>query len=396
LGFSLYGQITRQTSIALNVHMDRSPAFSSRGPEWATRSMLRLTRSMATGSVYVAGGAPGTAVAAGRGTGTVSGSVFADWNANGLPDADESLLEGIPLRLGSSQSATSREGQFAFLNVPVGLREVGLDTGALPIDYDPPSVTAVRLELLRGETKRVLFGLIPLGMIEGQVVRDANGNRRADPGDEPMDAAVVVLDGGARSEQVRRGRFRFDAVRSGEHLVKLLVESLPDGAVVAGPAEAKIVLGRDSLSASVPFLVSIEKRPEIRKVFPPRVGAAPAADPGTAIPRPPAGRAPAAPRSVAPGGASPRPRAAPAAAGFAIQIAALSDPSRARELVRSLIASGLGAYLVLPQTSEPGGLYRVRVGPYATRAAAARANAPLEKARGEKLWIVREPDVRGR
>jgi hypothetical protein len=389
LNLGLNGQMTRLTSIAFNVNLDRSARLSGVGSPWTTRSMLRVVRSVPTGSVYVAGTSVVSAVAAGRGTGTVSGSVFADWNANGIADADEGLLEGIPLRIGPSQSVTSRDGQFAFLNVPVGLREIGLDTSALPIDFDPPAVAAVQVELLRGDTKRVLFGLIPLGTIQGQVTRDANANRRADPGEEPVDGAIVILDGGARSEQVRKGRFRFDAVRSGEHLVKLLVESLPEGAVIAGDAEVKTVLGRDSLNASIPFLVSIEKRPEIRKVFPPRIGAGPPPDP-----RPSSGPPTAAGRP-APTGIAAAP-ARPVAGQFAIQIAAVGDQAGARELVRSLKASGLGAYLVSPPTGEPGGLYRVRVGPYPTRAAAARATAPLETIRGEKLWIVRDADVTGR
>jgi cell division septation protein DedD len=421
LNFGLNGQINRQTSIALNVNLDRAAGPAIVGTPWTTRSMLRVIRSVPTGSAYMANSAVFSAAASGRGTGTVSGSVFADWNANGVADPGESSLEGIPLRIGPSQSATSRDGQFAFLNVPVGLREVGLDTSALPIDFDPPAVTAVQIELLRGETKRVLFGLIPLGKIQGQVIRDANSNGRADPGEEPVDGAIVVLDGGARSEQVRKGRFRFDGVRSGEHLVKLLVESLPEGAVIAGDAEVRTVLARESLSSEIPFLVSIEKRPEIRRVFPPRGGAGMAPGAATRPERPPAGRPqpaalPSAPPIVAPAPApvrpAPRPSASaserpsdepkvaaapanaagsrPPAGQYAIQIAALSDPLRARDLVRKLRASGLTAYLVSPSAGDPDALFRVRVGPYRTRAAALRANVGLEKARGEKLWVIKE------
>jgi cell division septation protein DedD len=411
LNFGLNGQMTRLTSIAFNVNLDRSARLAGAGAPWMTRSILRVVRSVPTGSVYVASNGVVPAAAAARGTGTVSGAVFADWNANGIADPGETSLEGIPLRLGSNQSLTSREGQFAFLNVPVGLREIGLDTSALPIDFDPPAVTAVQIELLRDDTKRVLFGLIPLGTIQGQVIRDANANNRADPGEEPVDG-IVVLDGGARSEQVRKGRFRFDAVRSGEHLVKLLLESLPEGAVIAGNAEVKTVLARESMSVEVPFLVSIEKRPEIRKVFPPRGGAgAPAARrpgrPSAALPEPPTG-APAPARQAPPPSASvaqrppnarnveaPRaqanaPGSPPPAAQYAIQIAALSDPLRARDLLRSLKASGLPAYLVSPLAGDPDALFRVRVGPYRTRAAALRANAALEKSRGEKLWVIKD------
>ena len=80
----------------------------------------------------------------------------------------------------------------------------------------------VDIELDRGATRRVSFGLIPLGSVRGRVIRDANGNGKVDPGEEPIDGAVLVLDGGRRSEQVRRGVYRFDSIRSGDHVVSLL------------------------------------------------------------------------------------------------------------------------------------------------------------------------------
>ena len=81
----------------------------------------------------------------------------------------------------------------------------------------------------------------------------------------------------------RRGR---DATAStpfaaGAHLVKLLIESLPEGAVITGDAEVQAILSRDALAADVTFVVSIEKRPEIRKVFPPRGGGATSANTAT-------------------------------------------------------------------------------------------------------------------
>jgi hypothetical protein len=58
-------------------------------------------------------------------------------------------------------------------------------------------------------------------------VRDANGNGRVDPGEEPIDGVILVLDRGARSEQVRKGAYRFDSIRSGDHVVSLIQASLP-------------------------------------------------------------------------------------------------------------------------------------------------------------------------
>jgi cell division septation protein DedD len=407
LGFGLNGQLSREMTIGLNINVDRSVSPNFGGTPWISRSTLRVTRTLPTGSVYLTNTGIVAASTSGRGTGTISGSVFADWNANGLPDPGENALEGIPLRLGGGGSTTGRDGQFSFLNVPVGMREVGLDTGALPIDFDPPAVTHLDIEISRGDTRRVAFGLIPLGSIEGRIIRDANKNGTADPGEEPIDGAIVVLDGGARSELARNGRYRFDAVRSGAHVIKLLVDSLPEGAVIAGDPEVPAVLSRESMAAGVSFLVSVDKRPEIRRVFPPRgSGAAAAARPPA---RPPVARSSstgASPSSAQPSsariaGAMARTSAVasavtPAVFGrsdgagaFTIQIAALNDPLRARDMVDALKATGMPAYLVPPPTSDPDAPYRIRVGPYSTRVAAQETAAALEKSRGEKLWVTK-------
>ncbi len=424
LGFGLNGQLSRRTTVALNINLDRSPSPSLSGSPWISRSILRVTRALPTGSVRVADGVRVSESVARRGTGTVSGSVFADWNANGVADQGENSLEGIPLRLGSGHSTTGRDGQFAFLSVPVGVLEVALDTSALPVDFDPPPVTAVQLQLSRGDSKHVAFGLIPLGAIHGRVIRDVNGNGKADPNEEPIEGAIVILDGGARSEQARRGRYRFDSVRSGSHLVKLLVESLPEGARIAGDAEVPAELTREALTKEISFVVAIEKHPEIRKAFPPRGGGAAttagvrtqpriaSARPSAASPGVRTGPATAepigsgtksstyvsAPRGTA-AGVKPPPRAGSTAPpdrasdspAFAVQVAALSDPLRARDVVNELKATGMPAYLVSPPAADPDAPYRVRLGPYSTRTAAQEIASAMEKKRGEKLWVTKEP-----
>ncbi len=95
------GQMSRSTTLAFNVNLDRTPVFASAGSPWVTRSMVRVTRNLPTGSVYMANTIASAAAESGRGTGTVSGLVFADWNANGVQDAGERALEGIPMRLGN-------------------------------------------------------------------------------------------------------------------------------------------------------------------------------------------------------------------------------------------------------------------------------------------------------
>src|SRR4029453_8601598 len=233
--------------------------------------------SFSTGTARaVPAGSMTAAVSRPRGSGHIIGVVYTDWNGNAVQDPDETPLENIPVRvLAVSAVMTRRDGEFSFLNVPAGPQQVGLDTSALPVDFDPPVVSSVDLELDRGATRRASFGLLPLGSVRGRVIHDINGKGKVEPGEEPMEGAVVVLDRGARSEQVRRGTYRFDSIRSGDHVISLLKESLPEGAVITGASEVPVALNRTQLSVDIDFAVVVQKRPETRKVFPPRGGAPP-------------------------------------------------------------------------------------------------------------------------
>ena len=403
--FGFNGQLAQDTTFSVTLTADRMPLLFGIGSPWTTRSMVRVTRMFSTGAARVTA-APGfTAAARSRGTGTIVGRVYTDWNGNATQDPDEEPLENIPLKItGSGSVTTRRDGEYAFLDVPTGPQQVGLDKAAVPIDFDPPAISAVDIELDRGSTRSVSFGLIPLGTVRGRVIRDANGNGKVDPGEEPINGAVLVLDRGSRSEEMRRGVYRFDSIRSGDHVVSLVKESLPEGAVIIGATDVPLALKRNQLTVDVDFLVTIEKRPETRKVFPSRSGApGPSAGRGsTEAPAPP--RTPAGPSSAPPPpsaaarpavpspGPSARATAAPSdASRYAVQVAALSDPLRARVMAETLSAAGFPAYVVPPGPSDPDGPYRVRVGRYRTRQAASGAAATLQKLRGEKLWVINEP-----
>ena len=267
LGFN--GNVTSRTSVGVDVYLDRATTTSLSGNPWATRLMVRLVHTLPTGAAYTAGGSGLFRSAPLRAVATVKGLVYADWNANGIQDAGEDPVAGVPLRIEAVGAAeSSRNGEFLFKNVPDGLHDVGLDLGALPIDFDAPAIPRLQVALSGHDTRQVAFGLIPLGSIRGRVVRDLNGNGIADSTEPAIDDAVVVLDGGKRSERSKRGKYAFEAVQSGEHSVTLLAESLPDGALIAGEATQVATLGRGRTAIDVPFLVSLEKREEIRKVFP--------------------------------------------------------------------------------------------------------------------------------
>lgn len=389
IGFN--GYVTSRTSLGVDVYVDRATVSSSTGNPWATRSMVRLVQTLPTGQAYSSAGSGLFRSAPVRAVATVKGVVYVDWNGNGFQDAGENTVAGVPLKIEAVGIAeTARNGEFQFRNVPDGLHEVGLDLGALPIDFDAPAIPRLQVALSGRDTRVVAFGLIPLGAIRGSVVRDLNGNGAADTTEPAIDDAVVILDGGKRSERSQRGGYAFNAVPGGEHTVTLVAESLPDGALVAGESTRVATLERDRMTAEVPFLVSIETRPEIRKVFPgatDSVPKAPAREDGKkdGKPAPNATKPEVARAPSAAAGATIALSAAPGR--FALQVAAFDDPIRARRMVADLIDKGLPAFLVEPPPSDPNAPYRVRVGMYASRIDAERASGTVGRLTGVKVWV---------
>lgn len=63
---------------------------------------------------------------------------------------------------------------------------------------------------------------------------------------------------------------------------------------------------------------------------------------------------------------------------FVVQVAALSDAAKARELQAKIAGGGLKAYTEVVQTAK-GPVTRVRVGPYATREAAEKGRQQLQR-----------------
>jgi hypothetical protein len=389
--FGLNGEFLRNTTIGLNIYADRLPhgATGASGDSWIARSSVRVTRSFPTSSPR-AGSAIGSAMARHGGTGSLGGMVYSDWNSNGVQDPEDQPLENIPVRLMNlGHATTSRAGEFAFINVPIGMQQVGIDLSSLPVDFDPPPVPQVQLSLGRGETKRLAFGLVPLGTVAGRVVRDANGNGTADAGDQPIDGPIVVLNAGARSEQARRGQFRFDAVRSGEHTLELLAESLPPGSEILGDPRVKVAIGREALVSETTFVVNVGERPEIRRVFAGRdssTSTAPATPrPATRAPATATGRPAATPPHAAVGR---QPPPQPAPGQYSIQVGAFRRRSRGVALVQSLKNAGFAAYLVVPTPADPLAPYKVRVGSYDTAPDAESDVQALEARLKQKVWLV--------
>jgi hypothetical protein len=269
LSVGLSGQIARNTRLSIDCYADRSPSPILAGSPWTTRTMVRLARSFPFGTARSSSLAH--APARSGPTGRITGVVFADWDGDGELDPDEETVEGVSIAVAGHGTVTSgTDGRFSFASVPVGENVVALDVSTLPADYDPPAGPERAVVISRNHASDVPVGLLPLASVAGAIYQDADSDGQLSPGDMPIDGAVVVLDDGARTEVTRAGRFRFDAIRMGVHPVSVLAGSLPDGAQLIGSATVTAELARNKDANGIVFLVKLEKRPEVRKVFPPR------------------------------------------------------------------------------------------------------------------------------
>jgi cell division septation protein DedD len=99
------------------------------------------------------------------------------------------------------------------------------------------------------------------------------------------------------------------------------------------------------------------------------------------------GGPPAAPRASTPARAAAAPRPAASSAGFRVQVLSVSSRADAETEAARLSRRGLPAR-VEPGTGPRGTVYRVRVGPFPTRAEAEEATRRLSSEGRRDTWIV--------
>ncbi|HXG88693.1 MAG TPA: SPOR domain-containing protein [Vicinamibacterales bacterium] len=145
-------------------------------------------------------------------------------------------------------------------------------------------------------------------------------------------------------------------------------------AVAAAPSGAGSATANEDLSYPDRLAKSEMPREQLRETPPP------APTPAPAPAAPPAAPAPTTNAPVTP--------AEPVGAGFAIQLAALSQRDEAQGIARRLTGKGYPAYVLAPDAGAPA-VFRVRVGKFKDRREAETVKTRLEKEEQFKPWIVR-------
>ena len=161
------------------------------------------------------------------------------------------------------------------------------------------------------------------------------------------------------------------------------VETLAKPDSTAGrpsPAQENAAAARENTSASKATAAkAAEKAPAVRQ---------------EPAPTPTARTEPRVPDSLPPASTTPAVEpaapadAAPAAGGFAVQVAALNVRSEADAMAKRLTSKGYSAYVLAAATGNPA-VFRVRIGSYKTRREAEAMAAKLQQEEQIKPWVTR-------
>ena len=145
----------------------------------------------------------------------------------------------------------------------------------------------------------------------------------------------------------------------------------PSKAPDAKPA-AKPPVVEQKMAAAPPPAVSVAPAPAKET---PQETPAPKAEPQPVAPAKPAAESPAKP-TAKPVKPAPKPKPKPAGGQFVVQVIALADAEKAKQLQSKIAEAGIKSYTEVVKTAK-GDVTRVRAGPYATREAAEQAREQL-------------------
>ena len=152
-------------------------------------------------------------------------------------------------------------------------------------------------------------------------------------------------------------------------------DAVADAKEVTAP-KAEVLPKADPAAVAKPEAKPVETAPAAESKADSKAEAKPVAK---AEPKPQPKAAPVKTESAAKpkDAAKDKPKAS-ASGSFVIQVAALSDTAKAKELQAKIAGGGMKAYTEVVQTAK-GPVTRVRIGPYSSREAAEKARTQLQK-----------------
>ncbi|WP_332816934.1 MSCRAMM family protein [Sphingopyxis sp.] len=152
--------------------------------------------------------------------GQVIADVWMDDNGDGIRQAGETALPGVPLTAGNAtvEAATDKQGRATIDGLePFRPVLIGIDAGSLPDPYVQPALPGVVVSPRPGVATRVALPMVAAGEIEGTVRRDG-GNPI-----EGLSLELVDAEGRVRATTLTEfdGYFLFESVAYGRYTVRL-------------------------------------------------------------------------------------------------------------------------------------------------------------------------------
>jgi hypothetical protein len=188
--------------------------------------------------------------------GQVIADVWMDDNGDGIWQANEAALPGVPLTAGNAyvDAATDKAGHGAIDGLePFRPVMIGIDAGSLPNPYVQPALPGVVVSPRPGVATRVALPMTAAGEIEGTLRRDG-GNAI-----EGLSIELVDAEGRVRATTLTEfdGYFLFESVAYGRYTLRLGKASaaalrLDSGfaiSAVPGKANPRVRLGTLALKA---------------------------------------------------------------------------------------------------------------------------------------------------
>ena len=129
----------------------------------------------------------------------------------------------------------------------MGYATIHLDSSSLPEGYEPTTSTAVEALVRQNKRNIVYFGAGIRTKIKGTVVNDLNRNDEIDSQDKGMANVLIRLEDGASAFTDSFGYYTLANVAPGEHILSVVLETLPKDVIIKPPHTRKVLAEEGSV-----------------------------------------------------------------------------------------------------------------------------------------------------
>jgi hypothetical protein len=194
----------------------------------------------------------------------VSGKVFMDMNNNGIFDVEDRTVSDVDVILdGLQRVTTNKNGTYSFSFIKRGEHSIYVDLGCMPAEIGPGQRQyKVNTEFLR--RVKINVPLEELGIIEGTIFYDDNGDGEKDHNESGVPNIVVTVNG-SLSTTDKKGKYRIANLAPGVYTIG--VKILPPETILAEPRYTYIHLKPGEKFLNKPLAVVKKTRPVNKTIF---------------------------------------------------------------------------------------------------------------------------------